>query len=117
MEGGFLDKEKLKQLTNFTDASCLTFGARHDTFLAKALKVLPWFVNEISDFHPHTTFVYRHLMDMVSNANEAQWSRLSPLIPELDSVYSSHLVRNGCSHYAIKYNPFMAVRSDWFVAE
>ena len=44
-EGGYIDFDKMANLENFTDASCLKFGQAHDLFLKKVGRVMPWFVN------------------------------------------------------------------------
>ena len=114
-EGGYIDFDKMANLENFTDASCLKFGQAHDLFLKKVGRVMPWFVNAHSDL-PVADF-YRKKMEEILALDE------KPGRPEFPD-WSRKTVRfrppsseQGLSHYAIKYNRFMGVISDFFLSE
>jgi hypothetical protein len=47
----------------------------------------------------------------------AAWARESDQIVAEDRALSKHFVQQGLSHYAIKYNRFMGVISDYFIQE
>ncbi|MCX8044322.1 MAG: B12-binding domain-containing radical SAM protein [Desulfobacterota bacterium] len=108
---GFIDEKKMSSLSNFTDDSCLDFGSEHNLWLAKVLKIFPWYVNARSGFACAST--YQHLVRDVEAMNEQQWSKASALIRARDAAHARTAEAAGQLHYAIRYNPFMAVRSDW----
>jgi radical SAM superfamily enzyme YgiQ (UPF0313 family) len=114
-EGGFIDFDKMADMENFTDASCLNFGREHDLFLKKVGRVMPWFVNACSDL-PAADF-YRNKIEEILALDETSWQARAPHIEQEDREISAAFVRQGLSHYAIKYNRFMGVISDYFTTE
>ena len=114
-EGGFIDFDKMANLENFTDASCLKFGQDHDLFLKKVGQVMPWFVNAYSDL-PVADF-YRQKVEEILALDETAWQARVPHLEQEDRELSAGFVRQGLSHYAIKYNRFMGVISDYFTTE
>ena len=115
LQGGFIDSKKREELTNFTDESCLDFGSEHNLFLKKVGRAMPWFVNAHSDL-PAADF-YRRKVEEIMNMDQDHWNRVASDIRRQDSEISKTLSREVLSHYAIKYNPFMAVISDYFLNE
>jgi len=115
LEGGFIDTQKMDSLQNFTDESCLEFGAEHNLLLKKIGRIMPWFVNAYSGL-PVADF-YRQKVDNLLNMNETDWNRIAPTLAQEDKTLSQHFAQEGLSHYAIKYNPFMGVISDYFLNE
>ncbi|MHC5075168.1 MAG: B12-binding domain-containing radical SAM protein [Planctomycetota bacterium] len=115
LEGGFIDAEKMNSLKNFTEESCLEFGAEHNLLLKKIGRIMPWFVNAYSNL-PIADF-YRQKLDEVLKMDEDDWDRIAPELNEQDKELSQHFSEKGLSHYAIKYNPFMGVISDYFLNE
>ena len=115
LDGGFIDREKMERLRNFTDESCLNFGPEHDFFLRKVGKVMPWFVNAYSDL-PTAEF-YRTKAEEVLGMDETQWRQGADDWARRDAEYSQQFASQGLSHYAIKYNRFMGVISDYFLNE
>ena len=115
LKSGCLDEKKKDELTNFTETSCLTFGREHDLFLKKVGKLMPWFVNAHSDF-PVASF-YQKKVEEILAMDEKEWSEFEPKAREEDKIISNSFVKQGMSHYAIKYNPFMGVHSDYFTKE
>jgi radical SAM superfamily enzyme YgiQ (UPF0313 family) len=114
-ERGYIDFDKMNALENFTDASCLKFGREQDLFLKKVGQIMPWFVNAHSDL-PVAEF-YRRKVDEILALDEPSWMARLPHLEDEDREISARFVRQGWSHYAIKYNRFMGVISDYFVAE
>jgi radical SAM superfamily enzyme YgiQ (UPF0313 family) len=114
-EGGYIDYDKMANLENFTDASCLKFGKDHDLFLKKVGRVMPWFVNAYSDL-PVADF-YQGKVEEILALDANLWEKRTPHIEQEDNEISQNFVRQGLSHYAIKYNRFMGVISDYFTAE
>ena len=115
VDGGFIDRDKMTRLKNFTDESCLEFGAEHNFLLAKIGRIMPWFVNAHSDL-PVADF-YRKKVDELLAMDEARWRRLSPTLLDLDAEYSQRHGVQGLSHYAVRYNRFMGVISDYFLGD
>jgi len=114
-QGGFIDFDKMANLENFTDASCLKFGKDHDLFLKKVGQVMPWFVNAYSDL-PVADF-YRNKIEEILALDETSWQARAPQLEREDRDISENFIRQGLSHYAIKYNRFMGVISDYFLSE
>jgi radical SAM superfamily enzyme YgiQ (UPF0313 family) len=114
-EKGYVDEARLARIKNFTDQSGLDFGEEHNLFLEKVGKVMPWFVNAHSDL-PVAGF-YREKTTEILALGKRAWRKRSERILDEDRAFSDRFVREGLSHYAIKYNPFMGVISDYFTAE
>jgi len=115
VEGGYVNAEKMERLKNFTDESCLEFGPEHNLLLKKIGRIMPWFVNAHSSL-PTADF-YRDKVEDLLQMDEAQWQLAAPSLRELDAQYSRQFCEQGLSHYAIKYNRFMGVISDYFLTD
>ena len=115
LDGGYIDTAKMERLKNFTDETCLEFGAEHNFLLKKIGKIMPWFVNAYSDL-PVADF-YREKVERILAMDEAEWDRTAETLIEKDKAYSQQHSEKGLSHYAIKYNRFMGVISDYFLNE
>ena len=113
--GGYIDFEKKEQLANFTDTSCLDFGPEQNLFLKKVGRVMPWFVNARAEMA--CSDVYRQKVDELLALDEAAWEAVADRLIEEDKQLSAQMARAGKTHYAIKYNRFMGVISDYFLAE
>jgi radical SAM superfamily enzyme YgiQ (UPF0313 family) len=110
-----IDHVKMARMDNFTDDSCLDFGERHNLFLKKIGRALPWFVNAYSQLP--VADVYREKVEDILRMDAAAWARKTDQIIAEDHALSKHFADRGLSHYAIKYNRFMGVISDYFIAE
>ena len=114
-KGNFIDHEKMAQMENFTDGSCLNFGREHNLFLKKVGRAMPWFVNAesnlvVADF-------YRKKVEEILALDEKSWEKRATTIEQEDNEISKKFVSRELSHYAIKYNRFMGVISDYFTTE
>jgi radical SAM superfamily enzyme YgiQ (UPF0313 family) len=114
-EGNYIDHEKMARMENFTDDTCLNFGKNHNLFLRKVGRIMPWFVNAYSDL-PVADF-YMQKVEEILGLNAEAWEKRAIHIEEEDRKMSDGFVAQGLSHYAIKYNRFMGVISDYFTAE
>ena len=114
-EGNYIDFEKMAHMENFTDDTCLNFGQEHNLFLRKVGRIMPWFVNAYSDL-PVAKF-YRRKIDEILALDAAAWEKRAVQIEAEDKQISNEFVARGLSHYAIKYNRFMGVISDYFTTE
>jgi radical SAM superfamily enzyme YgiQ (UPF0313 family) len=115
VKGNFVDFEKMAQMKNFTDESCLNFSAKHNLFLKKVGRIMPWFVNAYSDL-PVASF-YRKKIEEILKMDDDAWAKRSPYIEEEDRELSAKFVGRGWPHYAIRYNRFMGVISNYFTCE
>jgi radical SAM superfamily enzyme YgiQ (UPF0313 family) len=115
VEGGFVNAEKMERLKNFTDESCLEFEPEHNFLLKKIGRIMPWFVNAHSTL-PTAEF-YRAKVEEILRMDEAQWHKVAPALGRQDAEYSRRFCEQGLSHYAIKYNRFMGVISDYFLKD
>jgi len=113
--GGFINKEKMNSLKNFTDGSCLEFGEEQNLLLKKIGLIMPWFVNAYTNLPPAK--IYRQKIELLLKMNESEWNEIAPHLTEEDKRLSQGFSEKGFSHYAIKYNPFMGVISDYFLNE
>lgn len=112
---GYLDQDKMQDLSNFTEGSCLDFGEEQNLFLEKVGKILPWFVNAYSNL-PVSDF-YRQKVEEIVSLDRSAWQEREKNILEEDKEISGYFVGKGLSHYAVKYNSFMGVISDYFTTE
>jgi len=112
---GYLDQDKMNDLSNFTEGSCLDFGPEQNLFLEKVGKILPWFVNAYSNL-PVASF-YKNKVDEITALDRDAWQEKKQIILNEDSQISDYFAGKGLSHYAVKYNPFMGVISDYFTTE
>jgi len=76
---------------------------------------MPWFVNACSDL-PVADF-YRKKVEEVLSLDKQAWEEKEGRLIGEDKKISEGFVKQGLSHYAIKYNPFMGVISDYFISE
>ncbi|MBN1974286.1 MAG: B12-binding domain-containing radical SAM protein [Sedimentisphaerales bacterium] len=113
LDGGYINFEKMEKLKNFTDRSCLEFSPEHDLLLKKIGCIMPWFVNAYSDL-PAAKF-YSGKIKEILTMDEDQWNKISKNLRHEDKKYSLEFSGKGMSHYAIKYNRFMGVISDYFL--
>jgi hypothetical protein len=114
-QGDYIDFAKMAHMENFTDGSCLNFGKEHNLFLKKVGRIMPWFVNAHSNL-PVAKF-YRKKVEDILALDEKSWEERTGSIEQEDNEISAKFVNQGFSHYAIKYNRFMGVISDYFTTE
>jgi radical SAM superfamily enzyme YgiQ (UPF0313 family) len=115
VEKGLIGADEVPLLQNFTDRSGLDFGSGHNLLLEKLGAVLPWFVNARADWPAAP--IYRPMVDEVLALDADRWRNRAPRIPAEDERISAELLKDGVRHYAIKYNRFMGVISDYFARE
>jgi radical SAM superfamily enzyme YgiQ (UPF0313 family) len=114
-QGGYIDFAKMAEMENFTDGSCLKFGREHNLFLKKVGRIMPWFVNAHSDLA--VAEFYRKKVEEILALDEKSWEKRTATIEQEDNEISEKFVGQGLSHYAIKYNRFMGVISDYFTVK
>src|SRR5688572_6346011 len=119
LAGGYIDRDKEATLTGFTDSSCLDFGEEENLFIDKLATCMPWFVNSRLDrFRAAPAAArYRGIAERVLAMPRDEWERFKPAVRDLDAELSAAAVAANELHYAIRYNAFMGVRSDYYLAE
>lgn len=119
LEGGYVDRDKVATLTDFTRSSALDFGPEQNLLIDKLATAMPWFVNARSDRYGEGTAaeLYRGPVDELLSMDATQWEAFKPTFSERDAELSRAATRAGLLHYAVRYNAFMGVRSDFFLAE
>jgi anaerobic magnesium-protoporphyrin IX monomethyl ester cyclase len=115
IDAGYVNEEKVGSLLNFTDESALDFGEEHNLFLEKVGRIMPWFVNAYAGFE--SSPIYLERVNEILKMERAKWDRIAPSLLEEDKRISLELQKKNQSHYAVKYNPFMGVISDYFLRE
>ena len=122
VEGGYIDPERAATLTDFTETSCLDFGAEENLFIDKLATCMPWFVNARLDLdgdaeRGRAAPRYRSLVDRILELDREAWELEKPRVREIDEAESRRATRAGELHYSIRFNAFMGVRSDFALAE
>ncbi|MCD6224166.1 MAG: B12-binding domain-containing radical SAM protein [Deltaproteobacteria bacterium] len=110
-----INSDKMAKMSNFTQGSCLDFGHEHNLLLKKVGLLMPWFVNAYSSL-PVADF-YKRKIETILQYDSEKWDAESENLFNEDKLLSDNFVKKGLRHYAIKYNPFMGVISDYFVSE
>lgn len=119
IDGGYLKEGADETLTTFTDGSCLDFGAEANLEIDKLGTCMPWFVNSRLDrFHDAPAAArYQPLVARVLAMTKDEWIAFKPSVKAIDREISAVCVAHDELHYAIRYNTFMGVRSDYYLAE
>lgn len=115
MKSEGIQPERMAALQNFTNASCLDFGEKQNLLLEKVGVVMPWFVNAYSNFP--VAPIYRERVEALIAMDRKEWEIAKEGLLEEDRALSARFVKEGLSHYAVKYNPFMGVISDYFTTQ
>jgi radical SAM superfamily enzyme YgiQ (UPF0313 family) len=119
IEGGFVDPARAGTLTDFTESSCLDFGESENLFVTKLATCMPWFVNVRAARHHDFPAAQRYaaLVDEVLALDRAGWEAFEPKVRALDAELARAAAKAGELHYSIRFNAFMGVRSDFYLAE
>jgi radical SAM superfamily enzyme YgiQ (UPF0313 family) len=119
VEGGYIRPDQVITLTDFTESSCLDFGAEDNLFLDKLATCMPWFVNArmAQTREAPASVRYQPWVERVLALSETEWAAFKPRVRALDAEISGAAVAACELHYSIRYNAFMGVRSDYALAE
>ena len=110
-KAGMIDHDKLKALDNFTDETCMKLGEQVDLLADKLKTLFCLFVNGYADMDGEGQ--YLELARRVESLTREEWHReKDEIIASLQAIDDA-MERKGVTHYRVKYNPFMGVRSDW----
>ncbi len=119
VKGGYASAEPDRDVASFTDGSILDFGPEENLFVDQLGTLMPWFVNaRMSAYHDAPASVrYQPWVDKVLAMSADEWREFKPTVRQVDAKLSAQCVAAEELHYAIRYNQFMGVRSDFFLAE
>ncbi|MCK6447069.1 MAG: B12-binding domain-containing radical SAM protein [Planctomycetes bacterium] len=119
VQGGFIRADQDIRLTDFTESSCLDFGPEENLFVAKLAACMPWFVTSRMDRFRDAPAAkrYRPLVEKVLAMDADEWARFEPTVRDVDREIAREATRAEELHYSIRYNAFMGVRSDFYLAE
>jgi len=104
---GYINPDAMEDLSNFMEASCLDFGPEQNLRIQKLRRTIPWEVNVKTGYAPEK---YRDKLRSAREADAEQWAEIEDRMPDVDSRISNSLLAEERTHYAIKYNEFMAVK-------
>lgn len=119
VRGGFFDPAGGVSQRTFFDGSPLDFGPAQNLLVSKLGTAMPWFVNARLDRWHDAPAARRYapLVERVLAMDASAWDAFRPRVREIDRELSAQAAAAGELHYAIRYNAFMGVRSDWLAAE
>jgi len=119
VRGGFVPADLKRSVSSFTDGSILDFGPGENLLIDKLGTLMPWFVNgKLDDYHVAPAAErYRPVVDRVLAMDHDEWLSFKPQVRTIDRELSRACIEKGELHYAVRYNNFMGVRSDYFLAE
>lgn len=111
-EQGLIDFEKMRSMPNFTDDSCLVFPPAHSLKIKRLRAAFPWYVNARSD-DPSVSRLFSRLTSVIDNLDEKSFDDFKSQIISFDGLLGQVLASAGHDHYAVRYNSFTAVTSQW----
>ena len=119
VEQGYIDGTELGTLTDFTRTSALDFGTDENLLIEKLATCMPWFVNvRMAEYGPAPAARhYQAVVDEVLALDRPGWDAFRPRVRSIDADLSAQAVAADERHYALRYQDFMGVRSDYFLAE
>jgi len=119
VEWGYVDAKRAGSLTDFTETSCLDFGEAENLFIDKLAACMPWFVNRRMEHFREAPVSARYapLVEEVLSLDRGGWEAFKPRIRAIDAELSRAATRAEELHYGIRFNAFMGVRSDYYLAE
>jgi anaerobic magnesium-protoporphyrin IX monomethyl ester cyclase len=110
-EAGLIDSEKMGLLDNFTDETCMRLGAEEALLVEKLKSFFCLYLNGLGEIEGNSR--YRELLKSVQEKDSAGFEREYPALVQTMEDLDAEMERTERSHYAVRYNPFMGVLSDW----
>ncbi len=110
-KSGQIDFTKMKTLDNFTDETCMVLGDETDLFVDKVKTLLCAFVNAYADIDGDG--LYRTIIEEVEGFDEKSWRKEKETVTKRVQILDKKMDDEGRLHYAVQYNAFTGVRSDW----
>jgi radical SAM superfamily enzyme YgiQ (UPF0313 family) len=110
-EAGLIDMERMRQLDNFTDETCMRLGAGEGLLVEKLKHFFCLYMNGLADMDGEGA--YGRLLEDIDGSDLAGFNERKDLLLERARLIDEAMNEEGRTHYEVKYNPFMGVRSDW----
>jgi radical SAM superfamily enzyme YgiQ (UPF0313 family) len=107
-ERGAIDFEKLTNLDNFTDDTCMDLGEETNLLVDKAKDHFCAFVNAYAGLPE-----YREVVSQIESWDGQTWQAKKPEIGRRIEEIDGKTRETGRRHYEVRYNRFMGVTSDW----
>ncbi len=112
VERGLVNFEKMRSMPNFTDDSCLEFGAEQNLKIRKFRVAYSWYVNALSP-DPSVRRLFSRLVQVVDGLDKDSFEAFAGQVESLDDLLHRVLSKAGHKHYSIRYNSYTAVTSEW----
>jgi len=110
-KSGQIDFEKMRNLDNFTDETCMILGDEVNLLIEKLKTLFCLYINGYGDMDKESK--YGELLKRVEMADRGLWMKEKENFVKLLRELDEEMERMGNIHYEVKYNPFMGVKSDW----
>ncbi|MCS7280054.1 MAG: B12-binding domain-containing radical SAM protein [Desulfobacterota bacterium] len=110
-ENNMIDFEKMVELDNFTDGTCMRLGDEVDLLIEKLKTFFCAFVN--AHANADTEGKYMNVIEEIMEASKEEFELKKEEFLRLLETIDSETEKKGRIFYKVKYNPFMGVRSDW----
>ncbi|MHC4662885.1 MAG: B12-binding domain-containing radical SAM protein [Planctomycetota bacterium] len=114
-KAGQIDEKRMGSIKNFFSESALDFGEEHNLLIEKMNVAFPWFV--MSETELPAAPAYRNKIEEMLKMPRDDFEKVRGEFRGMDAALSKGMVERGMEHYAIKYNEFMGVSSNYFLAE
>ena len=105
---GAIDFEKMAGLDNFTDETCMDLGGEVNLLVRKVKDHFCAFANGYAGIPE-----YARIVSAIEACDEEAWHAQKGLMAKEIERIDEGMRRTGQQHYAVRYNRFMGVRSDW----
>jgi anaerobic magnesium-protoporphyrin IX monomethyl ester cyclase len=110
-DAGLIDMERMRRLDNFTDETCMKLGADEDLLVKKLKHFFCLYMNGLADMDGEG--VYGKLLYQIEGEGiEGLEKKEEAFLEQMRSI-DGIMEQKDRPYYAVKYNPFMGVRSDW----
>ncbi len=106
-----IDFDKMNNLGNYFDGTCLKFDDEHNLFLDKLKDLCTWYVNALTDWP--CAPIYQRLVKELEGLNRREWQANRQKYLDYDKELTADLMAKDITHYAIRYAHVMGVRSDF----
>ncbi len=110
-EANMIDFEKMRELDNFTDGTCMRLGESVDLLVEKLRSFFCAFVNGYANVDGEGKYmaIVREIMGLSREDYEKKKESIQKILSEIDKEMEERCAL----FYTTRYNPFMGVRSDW----
>jgi radical SAM superfamily enzyme YgiQ (UPF0313 family) len=114
-EADLIDYQKMEQMGNYFDGSCLRITPDHDLAIEKMGKLFHWWVNSMTNWPTAPT--YKKLVKEVEAMSRDTWQQRKEELVKLDRELSEEFLAKDLTHYSLRYAHVMGVHSDFVKQE